>query len=78
MDIDLNEEQEMLRKTARDFLVAKGPATFVREMMEDERGFPPDLWREIADLGWLGLIFPTEGRAYVLGKKILRLQFNAS
>jgi len=69
MDVDLNEEQEMLRKTARDFLVAKCPGAFVREMMEDERGFPPDLWREIADLGWLGLVFPTnyggEGGSFV-------------
>ena len=35
MDVYLNEEQEMLRKTARDFLVAKCPSAFVREMMED-------------------------------------------
>jgi len=59
MDIDLNEEQEMLRKMARDFLVAKCPGTLVREMVGDERGFPSDLWREIADLGWLGLVFPS-------------------
>ena len=58
MDIDLSEEQEMLKKMARDFLADKCPGTLVREMMEDERGYPPDLWREIADLGWLGLMFP--------------------
>jgi alkylation response protein AidB-like acyl-CoA dehydrogenase len=60
MDIDLSEEQEMLRKMARDFLADKCPGTLVREMMEDERGYPPELWREIADLGWLGLVFPSD------------------
>lgn len=60
MDIDFSEEQEMLRKMARDFLTTKCPGTLVREMMEDEQGYPPDLWREIADLGWLGLTFPAK------------------
>ncbi len=60
MDIDLSEEQEMLRKIARDFLADKCPGTLVRGMMEDERGYPPELWREIADLGWLGLVFPSD------------------
>jgi len=59
MDIDLSEEQELLRKMARDFLTAKCPGKLVREMMDDERGYDPDLWRAIADLGWLGLPFPS-------------------
>jgi alkylation response protein AidB-like acyl-CoA dehydrogenase len=27
-------------------------------MMEDEKGYSPTLWREMAELGWLGLAFP--------------------
>ena len=46
MDIDLNEGQEMLRKTARSFLVTKCPGTLIRELMEDDRGYPLDLWDE--------------------------------
>jgi alkylation response protein AidB-like acyl-CoA dehydrogenase len=60
MDFAFNEEQEMLRKMARDFLADKCPKTFVREMEEDEKGYSPDLWREMAQLGWLGLAFPEE------------------
>lgn len=58
MDFSLSEEQEMLKKVARDFLEKECPESLVREMEEDEDGFSPELWRKIADLGWLGLIYP--------------------
>jgi alkylation response protein AidB-like acyl-CoA dehydrogenase len=58
MDFDLNEEQEMLKTTARDFLSKECPKSLVREMVKDDRGYPPDLWHKMAELGWLGLIFP--------------------
>ena len=59
MDLSLNEQQEMLRKMARDFLISQCPKSLVREMETDSRGYPPELWREIAQLGWLGLAIPT-------------------
>jgi alkylation response protein AidB-like acyl-CoA dehydrogenase len=58
MDLSLTEEQEMLWKSARDFLTSKVPKTLVREMEEDEKGYVPELWKEMADLGWIGLPFP--------------------
>jgi len=58
MDLALSEEQEMLWKSARDFLTNKCPKTMVREMEEDEKGYAPDVWKEMAGLGWTGLIFP--------------------
>jgi len=48
MDLGLTEEQEMLRKMARDFLVTECPKALVREMEEDEKGYPPQLWRGMA------------------------------
>src|SRR5262245_30942855 len=60
MDFGFSEEQEMLRSSARDFLTKEAPMTYVRKMMEDERGFTDDLWRKMADLGWMGLILPEE------------------
>ncbi len=60
MDPRLSEEQEILRKSARDFLTDKCPKTLVREMEKDEKGYSPELWKEIADLGWMGLAFPEE------------------
>ncbi|MFC2041814.1 acyl-CoA dehydrogenase family protein, partial [Chloroflexota bacterium] len=46
------------KKMARDFLTDKCPKTLVREMEEDEKGYPPELWQEMAGLGWMGLVFP--------------------
>ena len=57
MDLSFSEEQEMLWKSARDFLVTKCPKTLVRQMEEDEKGYVPELWKEMADLGWVGLPF---------------------
>jgi alkylation response protein AidB-like acyl-CoA dehydrogenase len=58
VDFDLTEEQEMLRNTAREFLSKECPTTLAREMAADEKGYPPELWRKMADLGWLGLVIP--------------------
>ena len=60
MDLALSEEQEMLWKSARDFLASKVPKTLVRQMEEDEKGYVPELWKEMADLGWVGLPFPEQ------------------
>ena len=60
MDYTLSEEQEMLRTSARDFLTDKCPKTVVRELEEDEKGYSPELWKEMAGLGWMGLVFPEE------------------
>ena len=58
MNFVLSEEQEMLRKMARDFLTDKCPKTLVKEMEEDEKGYSTALWQEMAGLGWMGLVFP--------------------
>ena len=60
MDLALNESQEMLRRTAREFLEANCPTTLVREIEASGMGYSPELWRQMAELGWLGLSLPTE------------------
>lgn len=60
MDFGFSEEQEMLRDSAREFLAGECPITYVREMMEDERGFSDEQWKKMAALGWTGLIVPEE------------------
>ena len=60
MDFSLTEEQEMLRILARDFLAKECPKAKVREMDKDGKGYDPQLWRSMAELGWTGLIFPEE------------------
>lgn len=58
MDLDFTEDQIMFRTMARDFMVKECPSTLVRELEESEEGYSPELWRNIAELGWLGLTFP--------------------
>jgi alkylation response protein AidB-like acyl-CoA dehydrogenase len=57
MDLGFSEEQEMLRKSARDFLTNECPKDLVRKMAEDEKGYTPELWQKMAELGWMGLAF---------------------
>ena len=58
MNLTLTEEQEMLRKTARDFLTEKCSKKFVKQMEESETGYSRELWQEMAELGWMGMAFP--------------------
>jgi alkylation response protein AidB-like acyl-CoA dehydrogenase len=58
MNLTLSEEQEMLKKSARDFLTEKCPKKLIKEMEESETGYSAELWQEMAELGWMGLAFP--------------------
>jgi alkylation response protein AidB-like acyl-CoA dehydrogenase len=60
MDLGFSEEQEMLRTTARDFLTKECPSELVKKLAEDEKGYSPELWKKMAELGWMGLAFPEE------------------
>ena len=60
MDLGLDEAQQMLRNSARAFLEAECPDTYVRDMERDPRGYTPELWQKMAEQGWLGLIVPEQ------------------
>lgn len=66
MDLIFTEAQEILKKMARDFLATECPKTKVRELEESEEGYSPELWKKMAELGWMGLIIPEdyEGMGY--------------
>jgi alkylation response protein AidB-like acyl-CoA dehydrogenase len=60
MDFGFSEEQEMLRQSVREFLASECAMTYVRGMMDDDRGYSVDQWRKMAELGWMGLALPEE------------------
>ena len=60
MDLGLSEQQEILKRTAREFLEAACPISLVRELEHSEQGYSPELWKKMAHLGWLGQAFPPE------------------
>jgi alkylation response protein AidB-like acyl-CoA dehydrogenase len=66
MDLRFTEAQEILRKMARDFLTAECPKSLVRELEQSEKGYSPELWKKMAELGWMGLVIPEqyEGMGY--------------
>lgn len=58
MDFDFTQEQEILRASARRFLEMECPTERVRETIDGDPGYAPDLWKKMAGLGWLGLTYP--------------------
>ena len=60
MNLAFTEEQEMLKTLARDFLTDKLPKATVKEIEAGDTGYSPEMWKEIAELGWMGLALPEE------------------
>ncbi|MDH3200956.1 MAG: acyl-CoA/acyl-ACP dehydrogenase [Myxococcales bacterium] len=65
----LNDEQKMLSKTAHEFVRKRAPAARLRTFRDrkDEVGFSREIWKEMAQLGWLGLQIPHEYDGLGLG-----------
>ena len=60
MELGFDETQQMLKNSAREFLAQECQPTLARAMEEDEKGYSPQLWRQMVDLGWTSLAFPEE------------------
>jgi alkylation response protein AidB-like acyl-CoA dehydrogenase len=60
MEFTFSDEQKLIKDTAREFLENECPSDLIREMEDDEKGYCLKLWQKMAELGWLGLIFPAE------------------
>jgi len=60
MDFGFNQEQELLRATARKFLESECTSEFVRARMAEPAGVTDAFWAKLAEQGWLGLIYPEE------------------
>jgi alkylation response protein AidB-like acyl-CoA dehydrogenase len=57
-DFGLREEHALLRDEARRFLAERCGIAELRRLAEDPLGHDPLLWKELARLGWLGLVVP--------------------
>jgi alkylation response protein AidB-like acyl-CoA dehydrogenase len=58
MNFGFTEEQNLLRDQVRRFMTEQCPMAKVRELMATDHGFDAVLWKQAADLGWLGLTVP--------------------
>jgi alkylation response protein AidB-like acyl-CoA dehydrogenase len=62
MALVLNEEQSMLRDSARGFISDKAPVSHLRQLRDanDASGFSRELWHGFAEMGFSGLLVPEE------------------
>ena len=60
MDLSFSELQEMIKRTARGFFENECPNEVVRQAEQDERGYPPELWRKMAQQGWMNMTLPAQ------------------
>ena len=62
MPLALNEEQRMLRDTARDFLQNDAPVNLMRQLRDDanEKGYSENLWNKMIEMGWPAVAIPEQ------------------
>jgi alkylation response protein AidB-like acyl-CoA dehydrogenase len=60
MDLDLNEEQQMLREMVRGLCSSASSLDAVRALEDDPVGYSPEFWAQLAELDLLGLMLPEE------------------
>ena len=60
MNLTYSEEQEMLTKSARSFMVEKFPKEVLDQIDEGDLGYSTEMWKEMAEMGWMGLVFPEQ------------------
>ena len=62
MKLVLNEEQQMLSDSAKDFATNRTPVNHFRSLRDnnDPLNWDKDVWKEMVDLGWAGILIPQE------------------
>lgn len=69
MPLYLNDEQTMLRDTARDFIAEHAPVKHLRALRDsnDPAGFSRDLWKSFAEMGFTAILIGEEEGGLGLG-----------
>ena len=58
IDLSLSEEQLHLQSSANEFFTQHCPPATVREIEAGDLGYSPEMWHDMAELGWLGITYP--------------------
>src|SRR6202048_46042 len=58
MNFDFSDEQKQLRDQARKFLAEKCPPKAVRTVLDGKEPYDRELWKGLADMGFLGVAIP--------------------
>jgi alkylation response protein AidB-like acyl-CoA dehydrogenase len=57
MNFDLSDDQKMLADSAASFARKSSPVSRLRKLRDDRVGYERKVWKQMAELGWLGLPF---------------------
>jgi acyl-CoA dehydrogenase len=62
MALVLNEEQQMLKNSAKEFFDGNAPVSALRRLRDEKNadGYDKRVWEEMVQMGWSGLVFPEE------------------
>ena len=61
MALILNDEQKMLKDSAKEFLAINAPVEQFRTLRDNNyQAFDPDLWKDIIEMGWTALTIPEQ------------------
>ncbi len=58
MNFDFSEDQKFIQKTARDYLVEHADLGVCRAVLESDQRYDRNLWKGVAEMGWLGAVVP--------------------
>jgi len=69
LNFDFSDDQKSLKDQARKFLSEKASSKVTRSVLDDaEKSYDKDLWRAVAEMGWLGVAIPEEHGGLGLGR----------
>src|SRR3982074_1341005 len=60
MNFDFSDEQKQMRDAARKFLAENCPPKAVRTVLDGKETYDRDLWKGLAEMGFLGVAIPEE------------------
>jgi alkylation response protein AidB-like acyl-CoA dehydrogenase len=67
MNFEFTDDQQAIKRTARDFLSARYRPETMRSLAEDDRGFTDEQWQALSELGWPGVVVAEEHGGLGLG-----------
>ena len=67
MNFGFSEDQEMIRKSAKDFVAGESSMERIRALRDGGGGYSTELYQRIADNGWVGAVLPEEYGGVGLG-----------
>jgi len=90
MNFDFSEDQKLIQSAARDFLDGQCKLEVCRGVLESSRPYDTDVWKGVAEMGWLGTAVPEAyggaGMGYLelvliaqeLGRSLAPIPFSSS